>query len=248
MLAGAQVEGHAGPAPVLDLQAQSHISLHVRIGRHLWLLAIARDLAVGDPASLVLAAHDIGVDAARGPVGVDGAQYAYLLVTQRVGLEVDGWLHGHQAEQLQHVVLQDVAAGAGLLVERAPALHAKVLGHGDLDVVDVATVPDRLEDAIAEAEDQQVADGVLAQVMIDAIDLRLVEGAHHRVVEIMARFEIMAEGLLDDDAAPRALAVRQPCRAEVGHDVLVGTRWCGEVEEAVATAARGRVDLIQPLG
>ena len=65
----------------------------------------------------------------------------------------------------------------GLLVEGAAALDAEVLGHGDLDVVHVATVPDRLEDAVGEAEDEQVADGVLAQVVVDAVDLRLVEGA-----------------------------------------------------------------------
>ncbi len=86
-------------------------------------------------------------------------------------------------EQLQHVVLEDVPGRAGLLVERAAALDAEVLGHGDLHVVDVAPVPERLEDAVAEAEDEQVADGLLAQVVVDAIDLRLVEDAHDRAVE-----------------------------------------------------------------
>ena len=83
-------------------------------------------------------------------------------------------------KQLEHVVLEDVAAGAGLLVERAATLDAQVLAHGDLHVVHVAPVPERLEDAVAEAEHQQVADGVLAQVVVDAIDLRLVEDAHDR--------------------------------------------------------------------
>ena len=73
------------------------------------------------------------------------------------------------------MVLQDVAARAGLLVERAAALDAAILGDGDLDVVDVAPVPERLEDAVAEAEDQQVAHRLLAQVVVDAVDLRLVE-------------------------------------------------------------------------
>ena len=83
-------------------------------------------------------------------------------------------------QQLEHVVLEDVAARAGLLVEGAAALDAEVLGHGDLHVVDVAPVPERLEDAVAEAEDEQVADGLLAQVVVDAVDLRLVEDAHDR--------------------------------------------------------------------
>ena len=45
------------------------------------------------------------------------------------------------------------------------------LGHGDLDVVHVAAIPERLEDAVAEPEDEQVADRLLAQVVIDAVDL-----------------------------------------------------------------------------
>ncbi len=182
------------------------------------------------------------------PVGVDGPQHAHLLVAQGVSLEVDGRLHGHQAEQLEHVVLEDVAAGTGLLVEGAAGAHAEVLGHGDLDVVDVAPVPDRLEDAVGEAEDQQVADGVLAQVVVDAIDLRLIERLHDRVVQRVARVEVVAERLLDDDAAPGALRVGQAGSTEVGHDVLVGRRRRGQVEEAVAPTAGRGVDLVQPFG
>ena len=95
---------------------------------------------------------------------------------------------------------------AGLLVERAAALDAEVLGHRDLDVVDVAPVPERLEDAVAEAEDEQVADRLLAQVVVDAVDLRLVEDADQGVVEVARRVEVVAERLLDDDPRP-ALAV-----------------------------------------
>ena len=176
-LAGAQVEGNVGPAPVLDLELERDEGLDLRIGRDLVLLAVADDLLVTDPARRVLATHDAGADLGVGPLGVDGAQDAHLLVAQRVRLEGDRWLHRDQRQQLEQVVLEDVAAGAGLLVERAAALDAQVLGHGDLDVVDVAPVPERLEDAVAEAEDQQVADRLLAQVVVDAVDLRLVEDA-----------------------------------------------------------------------
>jgi hypothetical protein len=42
-------------------------------------------------------------------------------------------------------------------------------------VVDVLAVPHRLEDAVGEAEDEKVLDGLLAEVVVDAVDLRLVE-------------------------------------------------------------------------
>jgi hypothetical protein len=42
-------------------------------------------------------------------------------------------------------------------------------------VVDVVAVPERLEDGVGEAEDQQVLHRLLAQVVVDAVDLLLVE-------------------------------------------------------------------------
>ena len=137
-------------------------------------------MLVADPAFGVLAAHDIGPHTRLGPIRIDGAQHAHLLVAQRVGLERDGRLHGDERQQLQQVVLEDVATRTGLLVELAAALDAEVLGDGDLDMVHVAPVPERLEDAVAEAEDHQVADGLLAQVVVDAVDLRLVEDLDQR--------------------------------------------------------------------
>ncbi len=58
-----------------------------------------------------------------------------------------------------------------LLVVAAALLDADRFRHRDLHVVDVAAVPDRLEDAVGEAEDQDVLDGLFAQVVIDAVDL-----------------------------------------------------------------------------
>ena len=56
-----------------------------------------------------------------------------------------------------------VAQRARLVVVAAAPLDADRLGDGDLHVVDVAAVPDRLEDAVAEAERQDVLDGLLAR-------------------------------------------------------------------------------------
>ena len=65
------------------------------------------------------------------------------------------------------MVLQDVASGAGVLVETAAGADPESLCDGDLHVVDPAPVPDRLEDRVGEPQRQQVLDGVLAQVVID---------------------------------------------------------------------------------
>ena len=135
----------------------------------------------------------------------DRAQHLDALVADAVGLERDRRLHRGQRQQLEQVVLHHVAQRAGLLVVAAAAFDADRLGHRDLHVVDVAAVPDRLEDAVGEAEDHQVLDGLLAEVVIDAVDLRLVEGRGQLLVQRARRGEVAAERLLDDDPPPGRL-------------------------------------------
>ena len=78
-------------------------------------------------------------------------------------------------EQLQHVVLHHVAQRAGLLVIAGARADAFFLRHRDLHVVDVPLVEQRLEDAVGEAQHQDVLDGLLAEVVVDPVDLPLVE-------------------------------------------------------------------------
>ena len=54
-------------------------------------------------------------------------------------------------------------------------------------MVNVAPIPEQLEDAVAEPEDQQVADRLLAQVVVDAIDLQLAEDLAELAVEALGR-------------------------------------------------------------
>src|SRR5271157_3658103 len=58
------------------------------------------------------------------------------------------------------MVLHHIADGAGLLVELAPALHAERFGHRDLHAVNLIAVPDGLQEAVGEAEDEQVLDRI----------------------------------------------------------------------------------------
>ena len=80
-----------------------------------------------------------------------------------------------------------IAQRAGRLVIAAALLHAQCLRHRDLYVVDVAAVPDGLEDAVGKAEHQNVLHRFLAQVMVDAVDLPLLK--HLRISRFSARAE-----------------------------------------------------------
>ena len=136
---------------------------------------------------------------------------------------------------------------AGLLVVGAAALHADGFRAGDLHVIHVAAIPQRLEDAVAEAEGQDVLDGFLAQVMIDAVDLGFVEDFVQAVAEFARTGEVVSEGLLDDQAPPAA-SLPQARGADTVRDrrILAGLR--GEIEEHVAAGVALVFDLPELFG
>ena len=73
------------------------------------------------------------------------------------------------------MVLEHVAQHAGGIVVVGAAADVDLLGHGDLHVVDVVAVPDRLEDRVGEPQHEDVLDRFLAEIVVDAVDLLLVE-------------------------------------------------------------------------
>ena len=101
------------------------------------------------------------------------------------------------------------------LVEAAAMADAELLGHGDLHVVDVAAVPDRLEDGVGEAQGEDVLDRLLPEVVVDAVHLLLGEAGVHHGVELARALLVVAEGLLDDDAHEGAVG-RRPVEPVLG--------------------------------
>src|SRR5205814_2014099 len=87
----------------------------------------------------------------------------------------------------------DVAGGADAVVVAGPATDADVLGHGDLDVVHVAAVPDRLVQRVREPQRQDVLDRLLAQVMVDAEDRVRPEHRVHYLVELPRAGQVVAD-------------------------------------------------------
>ena len=73
------------------------------------------------------------------------------------------------------MVLDEVAQRPGPFVVPGAAADPDVLGGGDLDVIDVVAVPDRLKQRVGEAQRHQVLDRLLAEVVIDPEDLGLLE-------------------------------------------------------------------------
>ncbi len=249
-LAGAQVEGDPAPAPRVERHAQRDEGLVLGARRDVGLGAVARHLVAAHGAGGVLPAHREAEHLLLAADGVEGAQHLDLLVAHGVGVPRGGRLHGGEREDLERVVLHDVARGAHRLVEAAAPLDADVLGDGDLHVVDVLPRPQRLEDGVAEAEHHQVLHGLFAEVVIDPVDLALGEVGEQIAVEGAGAGEIDAEGLLHDDVlVGRALLVRRRHHqarlaqaADDGGDLIGADR---EVEDAVFAGAALAVEALQ---
>src|SRR5256884_1105808 len=185
-LSGADVEGHTLPAPGIDLQSQGGERLHRGIRRHAFLRSVAAKLSA--------------YEAVRGEGG-DRLEDLHLLVADGFAVWPDRRLHRQVAQDLEQMILDDVAHGARLVVEHAPALNSELFGHRDLHALDVIAVPERLQERVGEAEEEHVVHRPLAEVVVDAKDRRLVKAAEQHAVESLRRREVTAEGLFDDDAS-----------------------------------------------
>ena len=93
-----------------------------------------------------------------------------------------------------------VAQRARAVIVLAPAFDADILGDRDLYVVDVVAVPERLEQHVGKAQRREVLHGLLAEVVIDAEDLPLLEDRSDLVVNRPRRREIVADRLLQHHA------------------------------------------------
>ena len=100
------------------------------------------------------------------------------------------------------MIRDHIPQGSGRIVITAAKLDAELFGNGDLNVVDEIAVPDRLKDAVAKPEDQDVLYGLFAEIMIDAVDLALLENLQQVSIEIFGRFEIVSERFFKYEAPP----------------------------------------------
>ena len=135
------------------------------------------------------------------------------------------------------MVLEHVPQQARLLEIPRAVFEADRLGRRDLDVVDVPAVPQGLEDRVGEPEHQDVLHGLLAQVVVDAVDLVLAEHAADFTAERRGAGQVAAEGLLDHHAPPgfAALALaEQTGRAQAPDHRAVERRRHGQVEDGAA--------------
>ncbi|MNG93976.1 hypothetical protein D3C79_529690 [compost metagenome] len=187
-------------------------------------------------AGRVLPTHRVLQGHLRRP-GPNGTDHLGLFTAHRVGGEGRRWLHGDHRQQLEQVIGHHVAQGAGVVIERATGLDADRFGGGDLHVVDVVVVPERLEQAVGEAADQNVLHRLFAQVMVDAVDLPLAHHLQQAGVQGLGAGQVGAERFLYHDPTKTAFGlVQQPGIAQPQGHFGEEARRRGKVENGVAVA------------
>src|SRR3990172_2430026 len=135
------------------------------------------------------------------------------------------------------MILDHVPDRTRLLVEIAPPLDADRFGHGDLDVVDVIAVPNRLEDSLAEPEDEEVLDGFLSQEVVDPVHLLSPEHRKNLPVERAGARKVAPERFFDDQAPEAGEArggSRKGRRPDSPDQGSVMSRGNGGIEDDVA--------------
>ena len=80
-------------------------------------------------------------------------------------------------------------------------LDAERLGHVDLDTLDVAAVPQRLEGLVREAQVQDLIETHRSQVVIDPVQLGLGDVLVQLGRESPSRGEVVPERFLDHDTS-----------------------------------------------
>src|SRR5262249_42723306 len=173
---------------------------------------------------------------------MNGVQNFGLFVAHIIGMEGDRRLHRREADELHDVIRHHVAQRARRVVIASTSFDADELSHGDLHMIDVVPVPDRLKKPIPETKYQDILDSLFAKIMIDAEDLALVEHVLDLLVQILRGLEIVTEWLLDDHTPPgTVLFFRKVRLSEFLHRGGKKLRRNGEVKEVVAVSAMNLV-------
>ena len=81
------------------------------------------------------------------------------------------------------MILYYVADSAGLIVKSAASLDSEFFSHGDLNILDMRAIPDRLQERIRETAVKHVVNRLLAKVMIDTENCLLLESSQQNRIQ-----------------------------------------------------------------
>lgn len=144
------------------------------------------------------------------------------------------------------MVLQHVTERTGFVVVVGTSGNARLFRHGNLHVIDVIAVPERLDERVGEAEHQEILDRFLAQIMINPVNLFLVEGVVQQPVQLPGAVDVFAEGLFHHDPMQTAWPVQSGLLEPLDDLPEIG-RFERQIERCVGAALVGAEPVAQDL-
>ena len=182
-----KVERDAAPSPVVDIEFKRSERFG---GAPLWhplfievALVLPADTEFGEVAAVVRP---------------DSLEDFHLFVSNEFPCVANRGFHGRDHHELEQVVLEHVPKHSRFVIVSTPTTYLDLLGHGDLDMVDVVSVPNRFEDRVSKAKHEDVLDRFLSKVVIDSVDLVFAKGLVDRLIETLGRSKVGTEGFFDD--------------------------------------------------
>src|SRR6266851_6141512 len=145
------------------------------------------------------------------------------------------------------MILDHVTQGSSFFIVASASPNAFVLSHRNLDMIHAFLIPQRFEDGIGKAHNQDILDGFFAKVVIDAKNLAFIDDLHQFVINSAGAGQVSAQWLFHNEACPRSL--RWP-GDESGVLQLLHTgdnqlRRDSEIEHAIAWNAEFIFDLFE---
>ena len=193
---------YAVPTRVIDEQSHRGERRAKRSLRHRLVVQIRRILLPIGFSSLVLTQRDI-IHLNR----THAANHLDLFVANVLRVQARRFLHREERQDLQQVVLHNVANDAVVIEITTATFGAKVFTKVDLHVADVVSVPKRLEHDVRKAHDGEVLDQLLPEVVIDAIRLLLAQVLRERRGQLARARQVSPERFLYDDSRDSSLAL-----------------------------------------
>src|SRR6202034_4253421 len=238
-----QIERHTRPTPVVHEKGDGRVGVGLGIRTDARLLPETGDILAADGGRTILAGDSVCEHLLRFHDAYR-AQQLGTLVAYRVRPERRAGLHGDRRQYLPQVILDHVAQRAGFLVIRAAAFHPDGFRRGDLHVVHIIPTPQRLEDAVAEAKREDVLYGLLAEIMVDAVDLGFVEDFMQLRAQLLSAGQVVPERLFHYNAAP-ALAFSRVGRAPALRNPNILAWLRGKIKQNIAPGVALAFDLLQ---
>src|SRR5262245_33972605 len=93
-----------------------------------------------------------------------------FFVPNLFGFQNCRYFHRNEGENLRQMVLNHVAKRSSAIVVGGSTFDTELLGHRDLNVLDMVTIPQAFENRICESKDKKVLNGFFSEVMVDSID------------------------------------------------------------------------------